>query len=67
MFPFQSPQWGDNSKGFEGLLRGTGVRFSPRNGEIILKQQKELVMQHVEFQSPQWGDNSKGKRNYSWS
>ena len=35
---FQSPQWGNNSKVELGILnRGIEDRFSPRNGEIILK------------------------------
>ena len=58
---FQSPQWGDNSK---GILFGRRYRmqgFSPRNGEIILKfEGDDIVCKAVLFQSPQWGDNSKG-------
>ena len=40
------------------------VRFSPRNGEIILKETiMKLVKQLLGFQSPQWGDNSKEYKN----
>ena len=34
---FQSPQWGDNSKDYAIYITMTSTRFSPRNGEIILK------------------------------
>ena len=35
---FQSPQWGDNSKvNKDELEKFRDARFSPRNGEIILK------------------------------
>ena len=34
---FQSPQWGDNSKGLVLRRNPRRKRFSPRNGEIILK------------------------------
>ena len=35
-------------------------RFSPRNGEVILKDvTHELAGTAIKFQSPQWGSNSK--------
>ena len=37
MEKFQSPQWGDNSKVVKKAERLYLLRFSPRNGEIILK------------------------------
>ena len=56
-----SPQWGSNSKEcnltFFIIL---SLGFSPRNGEIILKDIKRYKLEGImEFQSPQWGDNSK--------
>ena len=36
-FEFQSPQWGSNSKVMEIDSSTTLLRFSPRNGEVILK------------------------------
>ena len=57
---FQSPQWEDNSKEDINILDARVARFSPRNGEIILKIENlidELI--YNKFQSPQWGDNSK--------
>ena len=35
------------------------MRFSPRNGEVILKAGLESMLAWIEFQSPQWGSNSK--------
>ena len=39
------------------------VSFSPRNGEVILKANNDVLEQEnkalKEFQSPQWGSNSK--------
>ena len=36
---FQSPQWGSNSKGVETVSLITyAIGFSPRNGEVILKE-----------------------------
>ena len=36
---FQSPQWGNNSKGVQEIVfPETYGGFSPRNGEIILKK-----------------------------
>ena len=58
---FQSPQWGDNSKGGKPIQEAVTKRFSPRNGEIILKARaKRWWPTGTTFQSPQWGDNSKG-------
>ena len=38
-------------------------RFSPRNGEVILKQVAEHSLKKwMGFQSPQWGSNSKENR-----
>ena len=35
--------------------------FSPRNGEVILKDDRFRFAYFMnEFQSPQWGSNSKG-------
>ena len=38
---FQSPQWGDNSKVLKemisSIIKKVESRFSPRNGEVILK------------------------------
>ena len=34
---FQSPQWGSNSKCKQLYHGGGAIRFSPRNGEVILK------------------------------
>ena len=37
-FAFQSPQWGSNSKGvLSNAIATTTKSFSPRNGEVILK------------------------------
>ena len=60
-FPkFQSPQWGDNSKVKILGAPAAPNRFSPRNGEIILKVTNNSSHKTlVQFQSPQWGDNSK--------
>ena len=36
------------------------MRFSPRNGEVILKSfRRPYVYAKSVFQSPQWGSNSK--------
>ena len=67
---FQSPQWGSNSKADVDCENSPYRRFSPRNGEVILKVagQMNLVYKLV-FQSPQWGSNSKDikyrSKNYS--
>ena len=34
---FQSPQWGSNSKERFAILKKKAHGFSPRNGEVILK------------------------------
>ena len=39
---FQSPQWGNNSKGKVTVLTTIHIRFSPRNGEIILKTNEQF-------------------------
>ena len=55
---FQSPQWGDNSKGngnFEESLE-IDVRFSPRNGEIILKSLTQFLDRAREGFSPRNGE-----------
>ena len=56
-----APQWGSNSKGYaEGEEEGLYWCFSPRNGEVILKQHIQPgTYLELEFQSPQWGSNSK--------
>ena len=66
---FQSPQWGDNSKaGSTSNVVNIYIRFSPRNGEIILKVTNNSSHKTlVQFQSPQWGDNSKAPISYSES
>ena len=36
------------------------MRFSPRNGEVILKMKLlKITIKLLAFQSPQWGSNSK--------
>ena len=60
MSKFQSPQWGDNSKALKIITYVSGCRFSPRNGEIILKGKLAKNKAALKaFQSPQWEDNSK--------
>ena len=56
-FMFQSPQWGDNSKG-KGIIifDRCSSRFSPRNGEIILKINKNGLMDGLESFSPRNGE-----------
>ena len=44
---FQSPQWGDNSKEDINILDARVARFSPRNGEIILKKPEYVVTARV--------------------
>ena len=39
---FQSPQWGSNSKVVSRTTNFYLYRFSPRNGEVILKAMSEL-------------------------
>ena len=55
---FQSPQRGDNSKG--SIATGTGslaVGFSPRNGEIILKDVQIITEYFFELSfSPRNGE-----------
>ena len=66
MFKFQSPQWGSNSK--DCAHNGLSLKdcFSPRNGEVILKDFiAALNKDKTSFQSPQWGSNSKGVNFYS--
>ena len=46
---FQSPQWGSNSKVDSNLNCKCLDRFSPRNGEVILKV--AFVVSHWEPQS----------------
>ena len=55
-----SPQWGKCSKvkAIEKHLKEN--RFSPRNGESVLKIiVKTLKKENTKFQSPQWGKCSK--------
>ena len=41
---FQSPQWGDNSKGKGTVIVAERLEsFSPRNGEIILKMESPFT------------------------
>ena len=43
-------------------MEAAGVRFSPRNGEVILKRlYKKATGELEQFQSPQWGSNSKAE------
>ena len=57
---FQSPQWGSNSKEKEKEVYEKCLSFSPRNGEVILKECAGHMQHRLpSFQSPQWGSNSK--------
>ena len=55
------PQWGSNSKGRKLSMHWVNItRFSPRNGEVILKETVSNGASKTRtFQSPQWGSNSK--------
>ncbi len=56
-----TPQWESNSKGSRGSRHAKQQRFSPRNGEVILKYRYyQYSTNTLPFQSPQWGSNSKG-------
>ena len=58
---FQSPQWGDNSKGRPMNLDDAEYWFqSPQWGDNSKVNGEVLKYTKLEFQSPQWGDNSKG-------
>ena len=53
---FQSPQWGDNSKGLKNAVKWMySPRFSPRNGEIILKNKKSVLISQVGVSVPAMG------------
>lgn len=57
---FQSPQWGDSSKGKQLYRAKKLLGFRPRNGEVILKDIHVPDGYYLDkFQSPQWEDNSK--------
>ena len=44
------------------MLSKMYLRFSPRNGEVILKVGDLMsAFSKLRFQSPQWGSNSKAK------
>ena len=54
---FQSPQWGDNSKvACQPTQAELNMCFSPRNGEIILKELKEHLAWVEESFSPRNGE-----------
>ena len=57
---FQSPQWGDNSKGCSSALSMALNWFqSPQWGDNSKVGGMDFDIDEVAFQSPQWGDNSK--------
>ena len=49
------------------MLSETKSRFSPRNGEVILKKIIRIISCFTfRFQSPQWGSNSKADYKTSY-
>ena len=58
---FQSPQWGDNSKGVKLFRERNPLSFqSPQWGDNSKAVEEARLEKARKFQSPQWGDNSKG-------
>ena len=53
---FQSPQWGSNSKDHDEFRKCSTQRFSPRNGEVILKiLEKEFNYARTKVSVPAMG------------
>ena len=44
---FQSPQWGNNSKDTLETMSQFSECFSPRNGEIILKESNVRLVNYI--------------------
>ena len=52
---FQSPQWGSNSKELGVALDVTPISFSPRNGEVILKELQRVLQYAFNVSVPAMG------------
>ena len=56
-----TPQWGSNSKGWNGIMEFEEFKFqSPQWGSNSKEvDERNYSVESFMFQSPQWGSNSK--------